>query len=295
MRGYGPIYTVVEAYRGLRSNSLVNLLAMGTISMAMLIVGFFLILFLNLRAAVGAMGERLEVSVYLKDGISQQDREYVLTRLKAEPGVKKVAYLSKADALEILKKELKGQEPLMEGLGENPLPESYEAIIDPAFAESAKMESLAKKVARFHGVEDVAYGRQGAEVLDRLLKTVTWGGVTLAVLLGVTVVFIISNSVRLALYSRGQEIELMQWIGATRWFIMGPFLVEGMLVAVLGTSLAVGVLAGVFHALPREVVLFLSGPGGLGFLPTPVIAYMVGGGGFLGLVGGLVSVNKFLE
>jgi cell division transport system permease protein len=233
--------------------------------------------------------------VYLKDNITQQERDFLLTRLRAEQGVKKVVYLSKADALALLKKELKGQESLMEGLGENPLPDSYEAVIDPAFADSAKLEPLAKRIAKFHGVEDVSYGRQGAEVLDRLLKLVTWGGVSLAVLLGVTVVFIISNSVRLALYSRGQEIELMQWIGATRWFILGPFLVEGMLVAVLGTSLAVGVLAGVFHALPRDVVLFLSGPGGLDFLPTSVVAYMIAGGGALGFAGGMVSVNKFLE
>jgi len=295
MRGYGPIYYVIEAYHGLRSNSLVNLLAMGTISMAMLIVGFFLVVFLNLQAAVGAMGERLEVSVYLRSGLTQQEQDYILTRLKAEPGVKKAVFLEKDAALALLKKELKGQEPLMEGLGENPLPDSYEVTVDAKYADAAKMEVLTKNIGKLYGVEDVSYGRQGVEVLDRLLKLVTWGGMTLAVLLGVTVVFIISNSVRLALYSRGQEIELMQWIGATRWFIMGPFLVEGMLVAVIGTSLAVGILAGLFHALPREIVLFLSGPGGLDFLPTTVIAYMIGGGGALGFAGGLVSVNKFLE
>jgi len=295
MRGYGPIYYVIEAYHGLRSNSLVNLLAMGTISMAMLIVGFFLVVFLNLQAAVGAMGERLEVSVYLRSGLTQQEQDYILTRLKAEPGVKKAVFLEKDAALALLKKELKGQEPLMEGLGENPLPDSYEVTVDAKYADAAKMEVLTKNIGKLYGVEDVSYGRQGVEVLDRLLKLVTWGGMSLAVLLGVTVVFIISNSVRLALYSRGQEIELMQWIGATRWFIMGPFLVEGMLVAVIGTSLAVGILAGLFHALPREIVLFLSGPGGLDFLPTTVIAYMIGGGGALGFAGGLVSVNKFLE
>ena len=295
MRGYGPVYYVVEAYHGLRSNSLVNLLAIGTISMAMLIVGFFLVVFLNLQAAVGAMGERLEMSVYLRGGLTQQEQDYVLTRLKAEPGVKKAVFLPKEEALALLKKTLKGQESLMEGLGENPLPDSYEVTVDAAYADAAKMEVLTKRIGKLYGVEDVSYGRQGVEVLDRLLKLVTWGGMTLAVLLGVTVVFIISNSVRLALYSRGQEIELMQWIGATRWFIMGPFLVEGMLVAVLGTSLAVGILAGLFHALPREIVLFLSGPGGLDFLPTTVIAYMIGGGGALGFAGGLVSVNKFLE
>jgi cell division transport system permease protein len=295
MRGYGPVYYIIEAYHGLRSNSLVNLLAMGTISMAMLIVGFFLVVFMNLQAAVGAMGERLEVSVYLKAGLTAQEQDYVLTRLKAEPGVKKVVFLTKEGALELLKKELKGQEPLMEGLGENPLPDSFEITVDAKYADAARMETLTKRIGKLFGVEDVSYGRQGVEVLDRLLKLVTWGGITLAVLLGVTVVFIISNSVRLALYSRGQEIELMQWIGATRWFIMGPFLVEGMLVAVLGTSLAVGILAGLFHALPREIVLFLSGPGGLDFLPTPVIAYMIGGGGALGFAGGIVSVNKFLE
>jgi cell division transport system permease protein len=295
MRGYGPIYYFIEAYHGLRSNGLVNLLAMGTISMAMLIVGFFLVVFLNLHAAVGAMGERLEISVYLKNGLTTQEQDYIFTRLKAEPGVKKAVFLPKAGAMELLKKELKGQEPLMEGLVENPLPDSYEITVDAKYADAAKMEALTKKIGKLYGVEDVSYGRQGVEVLDRLLKLVTYGGITLAVLLGITVVFIISNSVRLALYSRGQEIELMQWIGATRWFITGPFLVEGMLVAVLGTSLAVGILGGLFHALPREIVLFLSGPGGLDFLPTTVIAYMIGGGGALGFAGGLVSVNKFLE
>jgi cell division transport system permease protein len=295
MRGYGPIYYFIEAYHGLRSNGLVNLLAMGTISMAMLIVGFFLVVFLNLQAAVGAMGERLEISVYLKNGLTPQEQDYIFTRLKAEPGVKKAVFLSKAEAMELLKKELKGQEPLMEGLVENPLPDSYEITVDAKYADAAKMEALTKKIGKLYGVEDVSYGRQGVEVLDRLLKLVTYGGITLAFLLGITVVFIISNSVRLALYSRGQEIELMQWIGATRWFITGPFLVEGMLVAVLGTSVAVGILGGLFHALPREIVLFLSGPGGLDFLPTTVIAYMIGGGGALGFAGGLVSVNKFLE
>ncbi len=132
-------------------------------------------------------------------------------------------------------------------------------------------------------------------MLSGLYKLVTYGGTALAVLLGVSVVFIISNSVRLALYSRGQEIELMQWIGATRGFIQGPFLIEGMMLAMLGTSLAVGILAGMFYALPQEVVLFLSRPNGLDFLPLSVVAYMIIGGGLLGLAGGLVSVSRFLE
>ena len=117
----------------------------------------------------------------------------------------------------------------------------------------------------------------------------------LAVLLGVSVVFIISNSVRLALYSRGQEIELMQWIGATRGFIQGPFLIEGMLLAMLGTALSIGILAGLYYALPHEAVLFLSHTAGLDFLPLPVVASMIVGGGLLGFAGGLVSVGKFLE
>jgi len=108
-------------------------------------------------------------------------------------------------------------------------------------------------------------------------------------------VFIISNSVRLALYSRGQEIELMQWIGATRGFIQGPFLIEGMLLSMLGTALAIGILAGLFYLLPPEVVIFLSRPKGLDFLPSSVVIYMIGVGGLLGLAGGLVSVSRFLE
>jgi cell division transport system permease protein len=295
MKGYGFFYFISEAFRGLRSNSLVNLLAVGTITMAMLIVGFFLIAFINLHSAVKTIGERFEVSVYLKDGLSDREKDFLLLQLRNEPGVKKVSYLPRAEALELFKRELKGQEALIQGLGENPLPDSYEVNIDRHYADSDGLEAMAEKFSAFPGVEDVSYGRQGAQMLGALFKLMTFGGATLAVLLGVSVVFIIFNSVRLALYSRGQEIELMQWIGATRGFIQGPFLMEGMMLAMLGTALAIAILSGLYYSLPREVVLFLSRPNGLDFLPLPVVAYMLLAGGLLGLIGALVSVEKFLE
>ena len=295
MRGYGPLFYLIEAFRGLRANSMVNLLAIGTISMAMVIVGFFLLVFVNLQAAVSAMGDQFEISVYLNDGIAPADRDFLQTRLKAEAGVKKLVFVSKSEALDILRKELRGQEALIEGLAENPLPDSFEVTVDRYHVDTEKMEALATKFSKLPGVEDVSYGRQGVEVMERLLALLKYGGMALAALLGVSVVFIISNSVRLALYSRGQEIELMQWIGATRWFIQGPFLLEGMLVAVGGTVVAVGILAGIFSALPTGVVVFLSGPLGIEFLPPAVIFGMIGCGGALGIAGGLVSVNKFLD
>jgi cell division transport system permease protein len=154
---------------------------------------------------------------------------------------------------------------------------------------------MAKKFSAYAGVEDVTYGKQGAAVISALYRLLAYGGTALAILLGVSVVFIISNSVRLALYSRGQEIELMQWIGATRAFIQLPFLIEGTLLAVLGSALAVGVLTVLYFLLPQEVMLFLSQSNGLDFLPPRVVAYMIAGGGLLGLAGGLVSVSRFLE
>lgn len=295
MKGYGLFYFIAEAFRGLRANSIVNLLAVGTISMAMVIVGFFLLVFFNVQTAVSSLSDRINISVYLKDGVTAHEKDFLFSRLKAEPGVKKATYLSKAEALALFKKELRGQEALIQGLGENPLPDSYELTIDHRFAEPDKLEALAKKISGMPGVENASYGKQGAEVLTGLYKMLTYGGTALAILLGVSVVFIIANSVRLALYSRGQEIELMQWIGATRGFIQGPFLIEGMLLAMLGSGLAVAVLAGVFYSLPPELVLFLSRPHGLDFLPPEVVTYMIVGGGVLGLVGGLVSVNKFLD
>jgi cell division transport system permease protein len=241
------------------------------------------------------MGDRLEMSVYLKDGLSDHEKDFLLGRLKAEAGIKKVSYLSKADAVVLFKKEIKGQEALLQGLGENPLPASYELTIDRGYADAGRLEAMAKKFSGYPGVEDVSYGKQGAEVLSGLSKLLTYGGMVLAVLLGVSVVFIISNSVRLALYSRGQEIELMQWIGATKGFIRGPFLIEGMMLAMLGSALSVGILAGLYYVIPPEVVLFLSRPNGLDFLPPPVVACMIMGCGLLGLTGAMVSVSKFLE
>jgi len=295
VRGYGSFYYIAEAFRGLRANSLVNILAVGTISMAMLIIGFFLIVFFNVQSAVQTIGDRFEMSVYLKDGLSDHEKEFLLGRLNAEAGVKKVLSLSKTDALELFKKELKGQESLLQGLGENPLPDSFELTIDRGYAEADRLERMAKKISGYPGVEDVSYGKQGAEMVSQLYKLLTYGGVVLAILLGVSVVFIISNSVRLALYSRGQEIELMRWIGATKGFIQGPFLIEGMMLAMLGSALAVGILAALYYVLPPEVQYLLSRFKMLDFLPPSVVAYMVMGSGLLGLIGAFVSVNKFLE
>ncbi len=295
MSGYGLFYFIAEAFRGLRANSLVNVLAVGTISMAMLIVGFFLIVFFNLQGAMNAMGDRLEMSVYLKNGLTVNERDFILHRIKIEPGVKKVSYLARDEALARFKKELKGQDSLIQGLGENPLPDSYEVVFERQAVESGRVAALAAKITGYRGVEDVSYGKEGAELLAGLYKVTTYGGSALAILLSVSVVFIISNSVRLALYSRGQEIELMQWIGATKGFIQGPFLIEGMMLAMLGSALAVGILAGMYYTLPQELVVLLSRPNGLDFLPMAVVAYMIIGGGLLGLGGGLVSVNRFLE
>lgn len=295
MSGYGPLFHLSEAYRGLRANSLVNLLAAGTVCLAMLLVGFSLLLYLNLRTAVDTMGERLEMTVYLKDGLTDQDRDLLRTRLKYEAGVRKISYLSRDEALALLKKDLKGQESLFEGMTENPLPDSFELTIDPSRAGDGSLDALANKIGKFHGVEEVSHGGAGAELLSRLLRLTTWGGTAVALLLGVAVMFITSNAVRLALYSRGQEIELMQWIGATRWFITGPFVLEGILITLLGTSLAVGLLAAGFHALPQDAVRLLAGPGGLQFLPSGAIFSMLGGSAMLGMIGSLVSVSRFLE
>ena len=194
-----------------------------------------------------------------------------------------------------LKKDLKGQEALLQGLGDNPLPDSFELTIDRGYADADRLERMAKKISGYPGVEDVSYGKQGAEMVSRLYKLLSYGGAVLAILLGVSVVFIISNSVRLALYSRGQEIELMQWIGATKGFIQGPFLIEGMMLAMLGSALAVGILAALYYLLPPEVEYLLSRFKMLDFLPPSVVAYMIAGGGLLGLIGAFVSVNNFLE
>lgn len=295
VRGYGFFYYLTEGYRGLRANRLVNLLAIGTITMIMLIVGFFLLVFLNLRATVNSMGDGLEVSVYLKNGVTEQEKSYLLTRLREDPGTRSVTFLSKDEALSAFKAELKGQETLLEALGENPLPDSFEVSIDREYAMDDRIAALAARFAQYPGVEDVSYAKYGARLIGGLLKLVTYGGITISLLLGISVVFIISNSVRLALYSRGQEIELMQWIGATRGFIQGPFLVEGVMLSMLGSTLAIVVLAGLYYGLPDEAMILFGRAAGLDFLPLSVVAYMLFAGGLLGLVGSFVSIGKFLE
>ena len=295
VRGYGFFYYIAEAFRGLRSNGLVNLLAVGTIGTAMLIAGFLLLVALNVRTAVHAVGGRLEMSVYLKDGLSPAEKDRLRSRIAAEPDVRKIAFLDKSAALALLRWDVTDQDDLIEGLGKNPLPESFELELDRRGAEAGRFDILADRLGRLAGVEDVAYAKRGAEMLAGLSTLLSYGSAALAILLAVSVVFIIANSVRLALYSRGQEIEIMQWIGATKGFIQWPFLIEGMLIAMLGAALAIGVLATIYVFLPEPVILLLSRLGGPEFLPPAAIGGMMAVSGFLGFAGGLVSVNQYLE
>jgi len=270
VKGYGLFFYIAEAFRGLRTNSIVNLLALGTITMIMLIVGFFLLVFFNLQSSVQVMAKRLEVSVYLKEGLTEHEKDFLQSRLKAEPGIRKVTYLSKVQALDVFKKELKGQEALLDGLGQNPLPDSYEVMSTgpmrmPAVLKRSRANFPAIPALRTCPTEGTARKcwagcSSSSPMAARRSRAAGRVGVFIHLEL---------RSSRALLARAGDRADAVDR-GHAR-FILGSFSDRRHAASMLGSTLSIGILAGLYYALPHEAVLFLSHTAGIDFLPLPVV------------------------
>jgi len=285
------LYYLEEGFKNIARNKLLTLTAVFTISISMMIFGIFLILFLNLRLLHQNWAERVQITVYLREGA---DEGGLIEMIRKEKEVAEVIYTSKEKALLEFEKEFGNGKGLLNSIGDNPLPASLDIVLKKEYRSSDFIEPLVRMIRSQRGVEEVHYGEEWVKDLTALLKGLKITGLILGSFLALGVTFIVSNTVRLTLYARQEEIEIMKLIGATRGFIRGPFLVEGAIQGMAGGLLSLLFIYGFYRIAVYGIGLRLSGfhPD---FLAPWLLIQIPLSGIILGILGSLSSMGRFLK
>jgi len=277
---------VFSLWRGRRSGAL----STATIAVALFVLGVFLIGTSNLERLGREWSNSAELSVYLVDNVTDAQRAAIERILTTGNIVASHQYLSKADALARFKKTFKDMSGSVESLGENPLPASYEVRLRPG-AENA-VDLLLAEIRQSPGVSDVRYDREWLQRLSSAVLVIRGVGFVLGILLTVAAALTVANVVRLGLYARRDELDIMQLVGAPQVFIRGPFVMEGTLQGGIGALLALFALSAVFFGFKERYLLPLANAinlSGVTFLSIELSLLLVAGGMAVGCLGGAIA------
>jgi cell division transport system permease protein len=291
-------YIVEDALTNLRRSGWGGVASVATISVSFVIVGIFLIITGNLGALVADWKEQFQVTVFLEDNITGDQLALLRKRVQSERAVKSATYTSKAEALQQFKREMQGKESLLEGLGENPIPASLQLRVHEAYQTPEALKQLTASLSRLEGVEDVMYGQEWVDRLSSVIQVLRLLGLSVGLALGLASLLIVSNTIRLAVYARAEEIEVMRLVGASRLHIRIPFVLEGVIQGTLGAVVALLLLLGAYRATLWQIQMTPGQIFGMGvgsFLAPEWVVLMVVVGAGVGAFGSLISVGRFLR
>jgi cell division transport system permease protein len=275
-----------------------HLLTAGITALTLAIFGGFVLLQQNLQSLVRGWGSQLEVFAYLRDGLSSKEVESLLSEISAWPEVEGVRYVSKNEAWENFKKGLGAQAGVLEGLTPEILPSSLDIRLKKSYREQGAVEQLAGKLRSVPGIGEVEYPGEWVSKLQLVTLGVEWAKWIFGGFLLLATLFIVGSTVKLAILSRKDEIEIMQLVGAPEGLIKAPFVIEGMIQGIFGAIFSVLFLWLLFFLLtfrlPSVVAVFTS-QGQFRFLDISGAALLVFLGWLIGAGGSLFSLRRFLK
>ena len=287
-------YFIKETYKSIRRNGFMSFASISTVAVSLLVLGMFLMIFLNTNNLAQYLENQVQISVYMQDSATDKELASVKDKLTKMPGVVKVTQVNKQQALERFKKRLGDQEQLLNSLGkENPFPNSFEVQVD----NPDRIKVLTPQIGQLPKVETAKFGQEVVEHLFQLTKILRLGGIVLVVFLAMATLFIISNTIRLTVFARRKEVIIMKYVGATDWFIRWPFLLEGMTLGFFGAVVAFVLINSIYASLLDRIHATLAF---LPLLPTsPLLLYvdlfLLAAGTGIGALGSYISLRKFLR
>ena len=290
---------LTRALASFAASPLVSAITVLTIALALLLFSFFLLLMQNARSALDASRPELTLSIYLKDGADQAQVDKLKTELRETAGVAAVAFIDKSAALDALRGMLAGQADVLDGLGtENPLPASLEVKAGSGGDAEVIFGTLSNRYRENPVVEQVKYNAGLVWQLASLLKVLRNAGFFAVGLMVLVTSFIIYNTIKLALYSRREELEIMRLVGATRAFVRLPCLLEGLLQGLAGAIIALAgthlFSIGLKGAVEDSEILRLLLPQ-FEFLAMRPTLLVLTFGIFVGMVGSSLAARPFVN
>lgn len=289
-------YLLREAWANMRANRTTTVVAILTTAFTLSCVGIFLLLYVNLRSAAGWLQEDIKIMVYLEDQLTRDAVAELEGRLKADRMVAATVFISKEQALGEFRAQFPADSHLLEGLGQNPLPASFVVTLASQFRSPDAVKRWTEQVRTIGGVAKVDYNQEWIDALAGLIRYIELIAIGVGVILSTAAVTIIGNTIRLTLFSRREEVEILRLIGATRWFIRIPYLLEGAVLGACGSALSLLILKGGFELFRQQIGSTgrLSGiEHMITFFPFSVCLALVLVGIGLGFAGSFVSLRRF--
>ena len=291
-------YFLRKTFSNIRAYPLVNLLSITTISIALFIFFTYLLLYVNLNGLLVNLGEEVQINIYLADFLSEQATEDLKKNILEIKEVEDASYISKEDALKYLDEIFSGQDDVLKGLSENPLPASFEVKLKKRFTTPEDVALVAKKIGRMNGVDDVVFAREWLSKFYKIVEIVKVAGIGIGIVLSMAVIAIIAITIKLTLLAKRGEIEIMKLVGGTNFFIKVPMILEGMIQGLLGSIISMGALFFAYRYFMehyyKDFGLFF-GALEVNFFEPDVIIYCTLLGAFLGLLGSIVSFGRMLK
>jgi cell division transport system permease protein len=297
-------YFARESWTNFRRNWVMSLGAVITIYLSLLLVGVFLVTGIVINSIVKSVEDKVTIQVFLKDGASTEDVDALQKELLADPLVATVDYTSKTEAKKKFEESMATSPEMIDQLEGNPFP----ASLDLALHDPSKVKEMADKILvndRFIAVAErpetpnksVKYGEGVVEKLFAFTRVIRLIEIAFVVMLAIVSLIFINNTIRLAIYARRKEIGIMRLVGASNWFIRAPFMLEGVMQAMIGAALAIlSLLALQSLVLPRiaEALPFLAVSLSSTAM-TQIAIVLVVGGVFIGLLGSSLAMRRYLK
>ena len=297
MKNNGSLgYLTREGFRNLYVTRLMSIASISVLFSCMVMIGAAFMIMVNINMFIGSVEDQNVIMVFVEDEATQEQTKALGESIKAQDNVSKCTFISRESSFEQLKNDMGDSSVLFEGLDSNPLPDAYEVVLEDQELFDETVESLAK----LDNVLHIRENRQLAAKLSGLRNTVSYVSIGIISLLLIVSLFIVSNTIRITMDSRRLEINIMKSVGATRWFIRWPFMVEGMMLGVISGVLALLAVWAIYAAVSRSLVSMLSGLGMTGVAPFGkyaliLLAVFLGLGLVAGAFGSAVSITRYLR
>src|SRR5437016_8694593 len=280
--------TFREAMLTFKRAPLLSALSVTTIAFSLFVLGLFGLVVVNLQDALRGVEERVEVVAYLLPGAPVEAVAQALKDIEAFPEVQSAMYVSEDDALARARAELVELRDVMQELERNPLPASIEVKLKPGFRDTDHVSAVAERLRGFGFVDDVRFGRDWVEKLDRQRGLAAAVGIVVGAAFAVVAIIIIGTTIRMAVLQRSREIAIMRLVGATNGFVRRPFLLQGALKGMLGGLAAVALSYGAYALINRWLIH-------AAFFSEEQAVAIVGFGMLIGFFGSAASVGRHLR
>ena len=293
MKGASLKYLTKEGFRNVWVNRLMSLASVSVLMACLVIIGLGAMIFFNIDALLDTVERQNVVMVYVDKNATDEQTSQLGNQLKTLNNIEDCIFVPKEDALQAQIEAMGEDAVLLEGLNENPLPDAYKVVVKDLTQFKPTVDSIKK----LDGVDVV---RENSDVADKLIgirKGVSAVIIGMVSLLFVVSLFIISNTIRITMFSRKLEISIMKAVGATNWFIRWPFMIEGMLLGVISGLLSFGVLVGLYRGMVYvfDDVLSIFTPVPFGGYAGYILLVFMAIGIFTGSFGSIISMGKYLK